>query len=102
MSVDRSLAAVDLAPEIHHVFCGRYGTLSQFYYVDNGSSLLWEKKIVIRIWPREPNELFNLVELHILPTDELFEFSIKSIQELDRLYESMDSFVSLYSVTDSI
>ena len=62
MSVEGS-HMVDLASEIHrHVYnCGRYGTLSQFFYVDNGSSLLWEKKIVIRIWPREVNQLSNLV-----------------------------------------
>ena|ERR1700744_5247484 len=104
MSVEGSLTAVDLASEIHLLVynCGRFGTLSQYFYVENGSSLLWEKKIVIRIWPREANQLFNLVELHVLPTDELIEFTIKSTQDLDRLYDCMEGFVNQYSVPDSI
>lgn len=60
-----------------------FGRVSQFHYQNNeGSCIVVEKVITIRIWPREvPGECDHL-ELHILPTDDLTSYDVASPEDL--------------------
>lgn len=61
---------------IHDMIYQKYEDLSQFFYEVEGSSLFWRKEVVIRIWPLDEKEVSNLVEIHVLHSDELFPFEV--------------------------
>jgi hypothetical protein len=60
------------------------------YYGSNGSSIMIQKQLVIRVWQREEGETSNLVELHHLPTDRLEEIEVSTIEDITHLLRVME------------